>query len=64
MGEENAPHLLALRRAAMKGDAPAAEAAVAAVEGSGARLDLIALTHLMQAYAVRRDVEGARVRAC
>lgn len=63
LGEANAPLLLALRRAAMKGDAPAAEAAVAALEGNGARVDLIALTHLMQAYAVRRDVDGARVRS-
>lgn len=40
-----------------------AEAAVAAIEAQGIRADLIMLTHLMQAYAVGRDVEGAKVRS-
>lgn len=35
---------------------------MAAIEAQGIRADLIMLTHLMQAYAVRRDVEGAKVR--
>ena len=35
---------------------------MAAIEAQGIRADLIMLTHMMQAYAVRRDVEGAKVR--
>jgi len=47
----------------MKGAVDAAEAALAALEAGGATPDLIALTHLLQAYAVQRDVPGATVRA-
>lgn len=34
---------------------------MAAIEAQGIRADLMMLTHLMQAYAVRRDVERAKV---
>ncbi|TFJ81264.1 hypothetical protein NSK_007225 [Nannochloropsis salina CCMP1776] len=59
LGLLHAPVLQSLRKAAVNGNVEEAGALIARLELDHVPLDLLTLTHYMQAYIVRRDAPGA-----